>query len=264
MINPTKNNQSIITAGSGPSYSKWKFWPTWTRMLPLYFVCRHLDCSAPAAGNRYIARSVITNWNDPDVVLVQWNLGKYDIYIEPDEFRQQVKNSQSERNFIVDIFTGKTTDGPGYWCSSYDNTVEWKKYYNEHIKSDTGTAVDDLENMLMLQNFCARKNVKYRFTLHDQINHEWLESNPMTRPYHREIDWGLMFGEPGLSYLYHHHVSFQDHVEVPGHGRHVPVAKFQYWYLDSIVAPVLESMGFVKQSKFQQLKEIAENATFVR
>ena len=95
----------VLTAGSGPSYSKWPHWPTWTKMLALVYRCDHFDVSGPAAGNRFISRAVITKMAEvnPDLVLVQWNLGKYDLYCENAEFIDSIVNGSGIRNFLLDI-----------------------------------------------------------------------------------------------------------------------------------------------------------------
>lgn len=252
----------IITAGSGPSYSQWRYWPTWTKLLPLYFNCKHIDVSAPAAGNLYICRSVIRALENftPDTVLVQWNSNKFDLYVENQEFIDLILNSKSIRNFIVDPKNSKTTTGPGYWCSSNDNTVGWKKYYNEKIKSLTGTAMDDLQNMLTIQNFCDLKKIKYGFFLHSDINHQTLSANPNTRSLYREIDWSRQITKDSISTIVKTHPSNIYNVS-PEREAIVPCADIQWFLLDSIIAPFLESMDFEKNEKYDSLKNICSKFT---
>jgi len=235
----------IITAGSGPSYSKWPHWPIWTKMLPLVYRCQHIDASGPAAGNKYLSRSVITQLADysADLVLMQWNFGKFDIYCEQQEFADEIVNGTGIRNFLLDIHTGKTTKGPGYWCSSIDNTVEWKKYYNEKIKSRTGTAVDDLEAMLNLQNLCARKNIRYKFFTHDDVNHDFLSDNKHTRPFYKEIDWNAQAFD-SVRTMYESHESFE--FDTSGQVREfhwVPNADFQYFFLTEKLSTLMAELG---------------------
>lgn len=252
----------IITAGSGPSYSRWRHWPTWTKMLPLYFNCKHVDVSAPAAGNLYIARSVIRQLDNttPDVLLVQWNFGKFDLYVENQEFIDIVLNSRSIRNFIVDPEDSKTTTGAGYWCSSNDNTVEWKKYYNEKIKSKAGAAMDDLQNMLTLQNLCYKKNIYYRFLTHSDVEHEFLATNKNTKSIYKEIDWSLQVTDRSLQAITNAHPSAIYNVS-PERESIVPCADIQWFLLDKIISPILLNKGYNKNKKYFSLEMLCKKFT---
>lgn len=254
--------KKILTAGSGPSYSQWRYWPTWTALLPLSFRCTHKDVSAPAAGNLYIARSIIRAFEEftPDLVLVQWNMGKFDLYVEDQKFINLVLNSNSTRNFIVDPKNSKTTENAGYWCSSNDNTIEWKKYYNENIKSDTGTAMNDLQNMLTVQNFCDLKKIKYGFFLHNDVNHKVLANNPNIKSLYQEIDWTRQIAKESIATVVDAHPSKIYNVS-PERRSIIPCADIQWFLLDSIVAPFLESTGFQKNKKYNSLKNICSKFT---
>lgn len=252
-------SQTVITAGSGPSYSRWAFWPVWTKLLPLTHNCRVVDVSGPAAGNKFISRSVLTELSKttPDLVLVQWNLGKYDIYSENPEFLQSVTKGSGIRNFIVDLHSCQTTVGPGYWCSSYDNTHPWKRYYNETIKSDAGTAMDDLESMLNLQNLCAKKNIPYRFFTHDTIDHEFFSNNINTRPFYNEIDWDCQLID-SVTELYQSHESKELHVEIPGHGNAVPNSRFQWYLLSQHISSKLAQFDISPRNNWEQIKNYCD------
>jgi len=254
--------KAIITAGSGPSYSKWRYWPTWTKLLPLYFNCKHIDVSAPAAGNLYICRSVINQLEKvrPDIVLVQWNFGKFDLYVENQEFIDIVLNSKSIRNFIVDPANSKTTNEAGYWCSSNDNTVEWKKYYNEKIKSKTGTAMDDLQNMLTLQNLCCKKNIYYRFFTHSDVDHDFLSTNKNTKPIYKEIDWSLQVTDQSLQAIISAHPSSIYNVSTERESI-VPCADIQWFLLDKIISPILLDKGYKKNKKYSSLESLCKKFT---
>jgi hypothetical protein len=250
----------IITSGSGPSYSKWAFWPLWTKLLPFTHRCKVIDVSGPAAGNKFISRSVITELykSQPDLVMVQWNFGKFDIYSENSEFLKSVREGAGIRNFIVDLHTCTTTDGPGYWCSSYDNTHPWKRYYNETIRSDIGTAMDDLEAMLNLQNLCAKKNIPYRFFTHSQVEHELLSTNLNTRPFYNEIDWNLQIFNDSVDEMYKFHPSRHLHVRVPGNGRWVPNADFSCHLLTEKISPALVKLGIDPRGDWKKLQEFCK------
>lgn len=254
-MNPTKDNPLVITAGSGPSYSGWKFWPTWTKMLPLYMQCLVQDVSGPAAGNKFIARSVITALANatPDTVIVQWNLGKFDLYITDPIFIDLIINSSSERNFIVDPLTQGTTNGAGYWCSSHDDTIEWKRYYNRHVRNPIGSYLDDLEQMINLQNICQRKGIEYGFVTHDAVDHQWLQQHPLLEPFYREIEWHCAMTDSSVSDLYRDHPSHLIHTVPPGHGRGVPGPEWQYWFLDSVVGPWLSDRGYQRRPRCREL-----------
>jgi hypothetical protein len=254
--------KTIITAGSGPSYSRWQYWPTWTKLLPLYFVCKHIDVSAPAAGNLYICRSVINQLQNiqPDTVLVQWNFGKFDLYVENQEFIDVVLNSKSIRNFIVDPANSKTTNGAGYWCSSNDDTVEWKKYYNEKIKSKTGAAMDDLQNMLTLQNLCHKKNIYYRFLTHSDVDHRFLSTDKSTKSIYKEIDWSLQVTDRSLQTIIDAHPSAIYNVS-PERESIVPCADLQWSLLDKIIAPILSARGYEKNKKYLSLELLCKKFT---
>jgi hypothetical protein len=254
--------KTIITAGSGPSYSRWQYWPTWTKLLPLYFGCKHIDVSAPAAGNLYICRSVINQLQNtqPDTVLVQWNFGKFDLYLENQEFIDVVLNSKSIRNFIVDPANSKTTTSAGYWCSSNDNTVEWKKHYNEKIKSKAGTAMDDLQNMLTLQNLCYKKNIYYRFFTHSDVDHDFLSTNKNTKPIYKEIDWTLQVIDRSLQKIADAHPSAIYNVS-PERESIVPCADIQWFLLDKIISPVLLDTGYKKNKKYFSLELLCKKFT---
>ena len=249
-----------MTAGSGPSYSKWKFWPVWTKLLQLSHHCQVIDVSGPAAGNKFISRSVITELAKvtPDLIVVQWNLGKFDIYSENSEFLQSVINGSGSRNFIVDIHTRNTTTGPGYWCSSHDNTHPWKKYYNTTIKSRVGTAMDDLESMLTLQNLVAKKNIPYQFLLHGAIDHDMLSTNNHTKPFYNEINWSNIACDP-VDVLYYQHPSFKHHVEIPNNGRWVPNVEFQWHLLANHITKKFPSMGILPRDNWPQIEVWCKN-----
>lgn len=231
-------------------------------MLSLAYRCRHIDVSGPAAGNKFLSRAVITKFEDitPDLVLMQWNFGKFDIYCEHKEFTDIITNGTGIRNFLVDIHTGKTTVGPGYWCSSVDNTVEWKKYYNEKIKSKTGTAVDDLESMLNLQNICARKNIRYNFFTHDDVDHDFLSNNKHTRPFYKEIDWQAQIFD-SVRTMYKNHSSFEFDTSGKTTKFHwVPNADFQYFFLTEKLSTLMQELG-IDSKTLPDLKDYCHSKT---
>lgn len=239
------DHKTLMIGGSGPSYGLWPHWPTWSKLVPMLYKCKVIDAAAPAAGNKYIYRSIVTRSQDirPDLVLVQWNLGKFDIYVDNQEFADEITQSASIRNFLLDIHTSKTTTGAGYWCSSVDNIVPWKKYYNEKIKSRRGTAVDDLDAMLSLQNFCEKKKFPYFFFTHDDVDHPYLSCDPHTKPFYDEIEWERQVFDPVRS-LYKSHDSYRYDLSgiVPEY-HWVPNAYWQSWFADQVIKGVLGSVG---------------------
>jgi len=246
----------ILTAGSGPSYSKWPYWHTWTKLLPLYINSEHRDVSAPAAGNKFIARAIITAFDsfDPDIVLVQWNFEKFDCYLENQEVINEIISSDSIRNFLVDIHTSATTSGSGYWCSSVDDTVPWKKFYNRYIKSKTGMLIDDLEEMVLIQNLCQIKNIKYFFTTHLDVDHDFLKSNSDIRPFYNQINWNLMIHQESLTKLYKNS-SFYSQDRDANLIRHaVPGPRFQHHYLYNIILPFLAAEGIHPREHSKKIK----------
>jgi len=255
----------LLTAGSGPSCSSWPHWPTWTKLVPMLYNCRVLDASAPAAGNRYLYRSILTRLEniEPALILVQWNFDKFDVYVEQPKFADQILNGTSIRNFLLDIHTGKTTTGAGYWCSSKDNTVPWKKYYNEHVRSETGTALDDLEAMVSLQNLCYKKNLPYKFFTHDDIDHEFLSTNIHTRHFYNEIDWSLQEFD-SVRTMYANTESYQyDTSGKTKEYQQTPNADFQYWFAEEELSDLLTSIGISKRnsSRRQGIKEYCHSKT---
>ena len=261
-VHTIKHNMKILTSGSGPSDANWKYWPTWTKMLPLYFQCRHKDVSGPAAGNLFIARSLIYHLQRfrPDVIIAQWNFDRYDLYVGQQKFVDQIHQSKSNRNFIVDVPTGgKTTEGTGYWCSSKDNIVSWKKYYVENIQSEKGTLLDDLQNMLTLQNVCERHNIKYRFFMHGIINHDFLNADAEIKSLYDEIDWDNLIGtsieESKSKYAGTH--DFND-IEETGKTTSVPNPLVQFDILHNTVTPALEALGVIPRQDRDRIKQYCE------
>ena len=251
----------ILTAGSGPSDSKWKYWPTWTKMLPLYFRCQHLDVSGPAAGNLFIARSLIYHLQrfNPDVIVAQWNFDRYDLYVGRQRFVDEIHDSNSIRNFIVDVPSGgKTTRGTGYWCSSKDDIVPWKKYYVDNIQSRKGIFMDDLQNMLTLQNVCERHGIKHRFFLHGDIDHEYLKSDSEIKSLYDEIDWGNLIGSIEQSKIKYADTRDFKHVEETGRLTQVPNPLVQYDILHNTVAPALQAMGVEPRHNIERIKRYCE------
>jgi hypothetical protein len=196
----------------------------------------------------------------PDVLLVQWNFGKFDLYVENREFIDIILRSHSIRNFIVDPNNSKTTTGAGYWCSSNDDTVEWKKYYNEKIKSKTGTAMDDLHNMLTLQNLCYKKNIYYRFFTHSDIDHNFLSTNKDTKSIYKEIDWSLQLTDRSLQTMIDDHPSAIYNVS-PERESIVPCADIQWFLLDEIISPILSERNYEKNKKYLSLKSLCKKFT---
>ena len=252
----------ILTGGSGPSYAGWKYWPTWTKMMPFYFRCKHKDGSGPAAGNLYIARSLIYNiqqWK-PDIVIAQWNFNRYDVFAGQQTFVDEVINSKSIRNFILDMPSGKLTTGSGYWCSSTDDVVPWKQYYVNNIKSDLGTHLDDLHNMITLQNICERYKIKYKFLMHDPVQHNVLQENEQTKSLYDEVDWQHFVG-PSLEEIKKthptRHINFK-FIEETGRNTSIPNPMMQYDILEKSLAPVLTSMGVEKRNNVDRIKRYCE------
>lgn len=244
----------IITSGSGPSYSKWPHWPIWTKMLPMMFKCKCIDISGPAAGNKFINRAVITQIDKlsptvPDLVLVQWNLGKFDIYIENKVIIDEILNGNGIRNFLVDVHTGKTTTESGYWCSSYDNTVPWKRYYNQNIKTKIGTAIDDLESMINLQNFCKSRNIMYKFFTHDDIDHNFLSSDKNIAPFYNAVDWDSQVFPSIRTMFEQHTASYQYDTSGTLPELHwIPNADFQYYLIENFVSDLFDKLSIPKKN----------------
>ena len=219
----------------------------------MLYKCRIIDTSGPAAGNRYIFRSVITRAQDvtPDLILVQWNFGKFDIYIQHQPCADEITQGTGIRNFLLDIHTGKTTTGPGYWCSSIDNTVPWKKYYNKYIKSKVGTALDDLEAMISLQNYCAKRNILYQFFTHDNVDHDFLSTDQHTRIFYNEIDWSNQVFDSVIT-MYTSHPAYQFNISGLSRDYHwVPNADWQYWFANTQVSNLLASVGIHKKTPYE-------------
>lgn len=257
-------SKTILAAGSGPSYSRWPHWPTWTKMFPMAYNANLVDASGPAAGNKFLYRSVLNRLQttNPDLVLMQWNLGKFDLYVENQSFIDLIVNGKSIRNFIVEVESGKTrTTGPGYWCSSYDNTVEWKKMYNELIKTRRGTAMDDLDHMINLQNICSKKNIDYKFFCHDDIDHEYLSTDPHTRSLYNEIDWSLeVFPSVRTMFVAHESYQYDTGGKVPEF-HYVPNADWQYWFLTEMISKITNPMGITCKTNLDQVKDYCHKKT---
>jgi hypothetical protein len=232
-------------------------------MFPLAYDAHLIDASGPAAGNKFLYRSVVNRLTNvsPDLVLMQWNLGKYDVYVENPLLIDQIINGSGVRNFLLDSFTGKTVVESGYWCSSHDNTVEWKRMYNELVRSNCGTALDDLDSMINLQNICAKKNINYNFFCHDDIDHEYLSTNKHTKPLYNEVDWQLEIF-PSVRNMYTNHESYQ--FDTSGKTREfhwVPNANWQYWFLTNKISQITDQMQIVRKFSWDQLKEHCHNKT---
>lgn len=250
----------LLTAGSGPSYIKWKHWPTWTKMISMYFDCDHVDVSGPAAGDKFISRMVVNEISKrrPDYVVVQWNHSRLDLYLDNYDTIKNIINSRSQRNFILDPSTQDTTQGPGYWCSSFDNTVPWKKYYNQNIQSKTGAMLDDLEHMLLIQTLCKTLDIKYYFIEHSKFDHEYALENQTVLPMYQMIDWSRQLSNLSLSEMARQHPSYAKKIAVPGFEQHqIPGPEFQYMLLDAVIAPVLT--GLPKRNRSRELKNAASS-----
>jgi hypothetical protein len=256
-------NKTIIAAGSGPSYSKWQHWPTWTKMFPMAYKANLIDASGPAAGNKFLYRSVLTRLQNitPDLVLMQWNLGKFDVYVENPEFINSIINGAGIRNFLIDIHTGNTTTDLGYWCSSTDNTIPWKRMHNELVKNKRGTALDDLDSMINLQNICAKKGIDYKFFCHDTINHEYFSTDQHIKPLYNEIDWEAQVF-PSVKDMFRSHESFQFDTSGKVSEFHwVPNADWQYWFLTEMVSKLTDHMGITRRLSWEELKTFCHNKT---
>lgn len=252
----------ILTGGSGPSAASWKYWPTWTRMLPLYFRCQHRDVCGPAAGNLFISRSLIYHLQKfkPDVVIAQWNFDRYDLYVGQQQFVDQIHQSSSNRNFIVDVPSGgNTTEGTGYWCSSKDNIVAWKKYFVENIQSKKGTLLDDLQNMLTLQYICERHNIKYKFFMHGSVDHNFLKADSETKSLYDEIDWSkhIATSITESARRYASTQKFSD-IEETGKKTSIPNPLVQFDILHNTVAPALELLGVTPRNDIERLRQYCE------
>lgn len=256
--------KTVIAAGSGPSYSKWQHWPVWTKMFPMAYNANLVDASGPAAGNKFLYRSVLRQMQSvtPDLVLMQWNLGKFDLYVENQKFIDQIVKGNGIRNFIVEIETGKTlVTGPGYWCSSHDNTVKWKKMYNQLIKTRRGTAMDDLDNMINLQNICSKKNIDYKFFCHDTVDHQYLSTDPHTKSLYNEVEWSLEIF-PSVRQMFTSHESYEyDTAGKIPEFHWVPNADWQYWFLTEMISKITDSMGITRKPTWDQLKQYCHKKT---
>jgi hypothetical protein len=256
-------NKTIIAAGSGPCYSQWPHWPVWTKLFPMMYKANLVDASGPAAGNKFLYRSVLTRLQhcDPELVLMQWNLNKYDVYVENPEFIRQIIHGKSIRNFIVDIHSGKTVTNEGYWCSSNDDTVEWKREYNRLVKSSRGTALDDLDHMISLQNLCAKKNIPYKFFCHNDINHEYFSTDVHIQPLYNEIDWEAQIF-PSVRRMYTNHESFAYSTEGKVPEFHsVPNADWQYWFASNQLKPLMDVLGIESKNNWSQISEYCHKKT---
>jgi hypothetical protein len=234
-------------------------------MFTVAYNANLVDASGPAAGNKFLYRSALTQiqqHTNPDLVLVQWNLGKFDLYVENQEFVNSIVNGTGIRNFLLDIQTCKTlTAGPGYWCSSTDNTVEWKRMYNQLIKSRRGTALDDLDNMINLQNICAKKGIDYKFFLHDDIDHEYCSTDLHVKTLYNEIDWSAQIF-PSVRNMYESHESFQYDTagKVPDF-HWTPNADWQYWFLTEMISKITDNLGVSRRSGWEKLKKYCHDKT---
>lgn len=256
-------SKNIIVAGSGPSYSGWPHWPTWTKMFPMAYDATLTDASGPAAGNKFLYRSALNRIQtcSADLVLMQWNLGKYDVYVENPTIIDQILNGSGVRNFLLDVFTGKVATEQGYWCSSHDNTVEWKRLYNKLVRSQRGTALDDLDSMINLQNICARKNIPYRFFCHDDIDHEFLSTDLHTRSLYQEIDWNLEVF-PSVRNMYRNHESYCYDTSGKIKEFHwVPNANWQYWFLTQKISEIAAEFNIAARPSWDILKQHCHKKT---
>jgi len=252
----------ILTGGSGPSDAKWKYWPTWTKMLPFYFNCKHKDVSGPAAGNLFITRSLIYHLQKfkPNIIIAQWNFDRYDLYVGQQKFVDEIYQSKSNRNFILDIPAGgKTTYGTGYWCSSKDNIVAWKKYYVENIQSKKGTILDDLQNMITLQNVCERHKIIYKFFMHGIIDQNFLKSDIEIKSLYDEINCNNLI-EPSREESKKKYIGYEEfnYIEEKGKITHVPNPLVQFDILQNTVAPVLQILGVKQKNNIERLKKYCE------
>ena len=252
-------HMKILTGGSGPSFAGWKYWPTWTRMMPLYFHCGHKDVSGPAAGNLYISRSLIYHLQQmqPDIVIAQWNWDRFDVYVGQAPFAQTVSHSSSNRNFILDLPSSSVTADTGYWCSSKDNVIPWKKFYSEQIQSQKGTDMDDLQHMITLQEVCRRRGIQYRFLMHSPVPHARLTADSETHSLYREIDWQNCI-LPSLSEIRKNHATSHqqfDRIEEAGRITNVLNPMTQYSVLSDLLHPHLVSMGVTVRPNADRLAQ---------
>jgi hypothetical protein len=255
--------KTILAAGSGPSYSRWPHWPVWTKLFPMVYSANLVDASGPAAGNKFLYRSVLTRLQNcsPDLILMQWNLGKFDVYVENPQFIDQIINGTGVRNFLVDVHTGKTATAEGYWCSSHDNTVPWKKQYNKLVRTRRGTALDDLDSMINLQNICAKKNIPYRFFLHDTVDHEYFSTDSHIKALYNEVDWSANIF-PSVRAMYESHESYSYRLEGTVREFHwVPVADWQYWFVTEKMSALTEELGIVRKNNGDTIKDFCHQKT---
>jgi hypothetical protein len=170
----------------------------WEEVLNNHF--QHYDMACPAAGNKYIADSVIhkVNQDNYDVVLVMWSgLTRLDVPVTDITY---FNNYFSKSNESLSAGTRYIMSGGavGGWTENpmakllFENTYKFTHYQDLALLS--------ILEMLKLQNFLKAKNIRYYFMSY--MNYwnqpkEWLSGNldqglnnyPALNDLLREIDW---------------------------------------------------------------------------
>jgi len=160
---------------SGCSFTQWPEYPggpniCWPKFLQdLNPQWQILNVAEPAAGNQYIADSVIRNVlvKRPDHVLVMWSgVSRLDYLTSLDDsawerlfdsygFYRRIDHCPSKLGYI---FSGGQM---GTW---YKNDVAHKMFYEMYkVSSPLSLATINLMEMIKLQSFLKSKNIPYNF-----------------------------------------------------------------------------------------------------
>jgi hypothetical protein len=183
---------------SGCSFTQWPESPGGPNSCwPRYLGHNVTNVGEPAAGNQYIADSVIraVNTNRPDMVIVMWTgVSRLDYLTSlEDSAWEQLFDSYGFYRRIPGNKLGYIFSG-GQMGTWFKNPVAHKMFYEMYkVSSELSLATLNLQEIIKTQHFLKSKNIPYKFMSY--VNY-WNNKKDLSP----NGDFGII-GMPELDYL---------------------------------------------------------------
>jgi hypothetical protein len=175
-----ENKKILLTSGCSFTFEKWN-WPTFVSEMMNYEL---INVGTASSGNGLIGKKVIYHVDrllkefDPkDIVVgVMWSgIDRNDFYTEDSREMNNTNNWKENPTKVV--------DGHYNWeITNFHWTTRKSRLWYEEFHTSVGSMIQTIQNVLMVQWYLERKNVKYFMSTFLDIFHMSGANNIISHP----------------------------------------------------------------------------------